>query len=326
MGGFLHVLPANFLLSDITVGDHAQGKLFGLTIDCDTIWATGAAVLVIIVLGIVCAGRSTSGVPGRLQIACETGVEAVTKQVEGSIGPRGMSVIPLAIALFVFIFVCNFFEIVGLGSQYEWLLAPTADINLPLAMALFVIVLVHIASVRARGSGRLRQALPDSAVPDLPDAVQPLHQPGRGDRQAHHPGPPALRQPVLGGAHAVAHRRPRGLEAGRDPHRRRLGLSSSIIWKLFDLFIGAIQAFIFALLTILYFDMAMSTDDHDEDVVEHVPRRARAPTVQHRPASDTQKEKPDKWQTRQSPGHPAGRRHDRRWPGPGRRRRRRRHR
>ncbi|MGH9046381.1 MAG: F0F1 ATP synthase subunit A, partial [Acidimicrobiales bacterium] len=30
------------------------------------------------------------------------------------------------------------------------------------------------------------------------------------------------------------------------------------VWKLFDLFIGAIQAFIFALLTILYFDTAMS--------------------------------------------------------------------
>ncbi len=33
----------------------------------------------------------------------------------------------------------------------------------------------------------------------------------------------------------------------------------SIIWKLFDVFlIGPIQAFIFALLTILYFDTAMS--------------------------------------------------------------------
>jgi F-type H+-transporting ATPase subunit a len=39
----------------------------------------------------------------------------------------------------------------------------------------------------------------------------------------------------------------------------------SIVWKSFDLAIGAIQAFIFALLTILYFDVAMSTahaDDH----------------------------------------------------------------
>ena len=35
-----------------------------------------------------------------------------------------------------------------------------------------------------------------------------------------------------------------------------------VAWKLFDLFIGVIQAFIFALLTILYFDSAMATDAH----------------------------------------------------------------
>src|ERR1700722_1313609 len=153
MGGFLHVLPANFLLSDITVGDHPQGKLLGLTVNWDTIWATGAALLVIVILGIALRRQATSGVPGKLQVVFETGVEAVTKQVEGSIGPRGMSVIPLAIALFLFIFVCNFFEIFGLGSRYEFLLTPTAYINLPLAMAIFVIVLVHIASVRVRGIG-----------------------------------------------------------------------------------------------------------------------------------------------------------------------------
>jgi F-type H+-transporting ATPase subunit a len=41
-----------------------------------------------------------------------------------------------------------------------------------------------------------------------------------------------------------------------------LVLFVSVIWKLFDLAIGGIQAFIFALLTILYFDVAMSTE-HD---------------------------------------------------------------
>ena len=36
------------------------------------------------------------------------------------------------------------------------------------------------------------------------------------------------------------------------------------IWKSFDLFIGLIQAFIFALLTILYFGQSMELD-HDHD-------------------------------------------------------------
>lgn len=40
------------------------------------------------------------------------------------------------------------------------------------------------------------------------------------------------------------------------------------IWKSFDLFIGLIQAFIFALLTILYFGQSMELD-HDHDDSNH---------------------------------------------------------
>ena len=39
-----------------------------------------------------------------------------------------------------------------------------------------------------------------------------------------------------------------------------LSLPFTVVWKLFDMAIGAIQAFIFALLTILYFDTAMAQD------------------------------------------------------------------
>jgi F-type H+-transporting ATPase subunit a len=48
----------------------------------------------------------------------------------------------------------------------------------------------------------------------------------------------------------------------------------NLIWKAFDMFIGLIQAFIFALLTVLYFAMAGGghgghdeehTDEHTED-------------------------------------------------------------
>ena len=35
-----------------------------------------------------------------------------------------------------------------------------------------------------------------------------------------------------------------------------------LIWKPFALFVGAIQAFIFALLTIIYLSIGMSTDEH----------------------------------------------------------------
>jgi F-type H+-transporting ATPase subunit a len=40
----------------------------------------------------------------------------------------------------------------------------------------------------------------------------------------------------------------------------------NIVWKLFDMFIGLIQAFIFSLLTVIYFGIAGETheDEHDE--------------------------------------------------------------
>jgi F-type H+-transporting ATPase subunit a len=36
----------------------------------------------------------------------------------------------------------------------------------------------------------------------------------------------------------------------------------SVVWKMFDLFIGIIQAFIFALLTILYYQFAVAKEGH----------------------------------------------------------------
>jgi F-type H+-transporting ATPase subunit a len=35
------------------------------------------------------------------------------------------------------------------------------------------------------------------------------------------------------------------------------------IWKAFDLFVGAIQAFIFALLTVLYFSQSMELEGEE---------------------------------------------------------------
>jgi F-type H+-transporting ATPase subunit a len=43
----------------------------------------------------------------------------------------------------------------------------------------------------------------------------------------------------------------------------------NLVWKLFDMFIGGIQAFIFALLTVLYFGMAGAGHGDHEDHESH---------------------------------------------------------
>jgi F-type H+-transporting ATPase subunit a len=252
------VMKAQLLAANISVGEHPQGKLLGLTVNWDTIWATGAAMLVVMALGLLLRARATAGVPGKLQLVFEAGVDAVRKQVETSIGPRGARIVPLAVALFLFILVANWFEVFGLGSKYEFLPAPTGDINLPLGLALFVIVLVHGASIRSRGPvGYVAHYL----FQPFPKFLFPLNLFINVVEEVARPLTLALRlfgNLLSGGlmlaliaALAVWHIA--GLPIGYlavvifDP-----------LWKLFDfLLIGPIQAFIFSLLTLIYFDVAM---------------------------------------------------------------------
>ncbi|MGH9097443.1 MAG: F0F1 ATP synthase subunit A, partial [Acidimicrobiales bacterium] len=117
------------LLADVSVGDHVTRKIFGLSIDADLLWSTVAAGIITIALGLVVRHQATSGVPGKFQLAWEMVVSSTSRQVETSIGPRGARIVPLAVTLFVFILIANFFTVVGLGATYDFLLPPAADIN-----------------------------------------------------------------------------------------------------------------------------------------------------------------------------------------------------
>lgn len=261
--GFVPGLPAlrSLLAVNITVGTHLTTKLGPLTLDLDTVWATGVAVVVVAVLVALVRRKPEDRVPTKYQLAWEMGVDTVTRQVEGSIGPAGRSVIPLAIALFIFIFVANFFEIFGVGSKYEILGPPTADVNLPLAMALFVIAWVHIASIRTRGiGGYLRHYF---AQP-FPKALFLFNGFINFVEEIAKPVTLALRlfgNLFSGGLMLTLIAALGAWKLGSFPFGDIWVLVFDVIWKLFDVFlIGPIQAFIFALLTILYFDTAMATD------------------------------------------------------------------
>ena len=246
---------------DISVGEHVQRKLGPLTINVDIVWATLIAGAIVITLGLILRSKATSGVPGKFQLAWEMAVGAVQDQVNDSIGPRGAAVVPLALTLFIFIFTCNLFEVVGIGSKFDVLPAPTSDINLPLAMALYVIVLVHRAAIKNRGvGGYFKHYVSQPFSPKLffvngfMNVVEEIVK------------PVTLTLRLFGNLFAG------GLmlsllaalviwKLGPIPIGGILSVPFTLVWKLFDMAIGAIQAFIFALLTILYFDTAMAQDE-----------------------------------------------------------------
>jgi F-type H+-transporting ATPase subunit a len=249
------------LAANVSVGDHVQRKFFGLTFNLDTLWATAAAGIIVLILGFFLRLRATSGVPNKMQLVFEMGVTAVRRQVANTIGERGMAIVPLAVALFVFIIIANWFEILGTGSTIEWLPAPTSDIDLPLALAIVVIIPVHIASVRVRGTaGYLRHYV---AQP-FPKVLAPVNIFINLVEEIAKPLTLTLRLfgNLLSGGLMLALIAALGIwHIAHFPLGYIANPLFEIGWKLFDgLLIGPIQAFIFALLTILYFDSAMTID------------------------------------------------------------------
>jgi len=242
MSGFVRAVVA----SPITVGDHPTFKLFGLTFNRDTLVSTGVAGLVIVVLGYVMTLRSSSRVPNKLQLIFEAVVDWINKQVKDNMGTAVPPfVAPLAVTLFMFILVSNWLEVVPSGHP-EYLPSPTADVNLTYALALLVIVLVHLTSLRRRGiGGYIKHYF--QPVPFL-FPINVVEEIAR---------PISLALRLFGNIFAggimilLISRLPLYVVPFGD-----------VVWKLFDMFIGFLQAFIFALLTILYFGGAVPSEGH----------------------------------------------------------------
>ncbi|MDA8033733.1 MAG: F0F1 ATP synthase subunit A [Actinomycetota bacterium] len=234
-------------VTNIPVGDHITTKVLGLTINLDDVIATIVAGAIVIGLGLVVRARLTSGVPGRLQLALETIVNGVSNQVESSMGEAGRSIVPLALTLFLFILVANWLELIPSGHSPQYLPAPTGDINFVAAMAVFVIVLVHVTWIRRQGlRGYLRHyTQPFKALVPI-NIIEELVKPVTL----------ALRlfgNIFAGGLMLV-------LIADLLPVKLIAPIPIlDVVWKLFDgFFVGPVQAFIFSLLTILYFESAIA--------------------------------------------------------------------
>jgi F-type H+-transporting ATPase subunit a len=241
---------ARIVAINIPVGDHVTRKIGGLTFNIDTIWTTVIAGAVVLILGLLLRRQATSGIPGRLQMLWELVIGWVSGQVETSLGPRYRSVVPLAVTLFVFILACDWLEIFpGLFHNTDYVPAPTADVNLTYALGALVFILTNYAAVRARGFGGYMRFL---ARP--PRVLTPL----RFLEELVKPVTLALRLfgNLFSGGIMIA------LLISFPFAFFPASVITTVVWKLFDMFIGVIQAFIFALLTMLYFQFAVEEDGH----------------------------------------------------------------
>lgn len=228
----------------IAPGAHWTTEVFGLTLNLDTIVGTLVAGGLVCLLGLYMARGATKGRPTTLQLAFEALTGWVQGQIREGMGlraPRG--VVALCVTLFSFILIANW--LAALPSEH-YLPPPTADVNLVYAMALFVIVWVNVAGIRKRGAkayfGHMKE--PYAFLAPIEFVTQYFSR------------PVSLALRLFG-----------NIFAG--------GIMVSVIalmptyilwapnaaWKLFDMFIGVIQALIFTLLTIIYFSEAVGSDE-----------------------------------------------------------------
>jgi F-type H+-transporting ATPase subunit a len=244
---------------NINPGEHVQWHVFGVALNGDTIIGTLIAGAIVIGLGLLIRRHASVENPTKLQLTYEAVVENVEAQVEESNGVKTAPfVVPLALTLFMFILVANLIALVPTGHHPEYVPPPASDVNLTYALAVVVIVWMHAAGIRRKGFRGYYHHLfqpywfmfPINVVEEL---AKPITLALR------------LFGNIFSGVIMVA------LIAAFPAY---LLWAPQIVWKLFDAGIGIIQAFIFALLTVLYFASVRPDPEHD-------PEEATAEQVAH---------------------------------------------
>ncbi len=231
---------------NIEVGVHRTVTVFGFALNIDTIWTTAIAGLIVIGLGLALRRSVTRALPTKIQVFWETIVEAIEAQVEENIGKPSRFVVPLAVTVFVFILVANWLELLPSDG---YLRSPSADVNFTYALALLVIIWAHGNGVRHVGfSHYVRHVF---FPPGRPAWLAPFNL----IEEIVRPFTLALRLfgNILAGGIMLS-------VIALLPFCIAPALGEAA-WDLFDMFIGLIQAGIFALLTILYFGFALESGE-----------------------------------------------------------------
>jgi F-type H+-transporting ATPase subunit a len=217
------------------------------TFNYDSLVSSGIAIVFTMAIVFAVAYSVNTRVPGKLQMVLELLFYFVRSTTYETVDEDARFVIPLAATIGLYILIANWLDIFPLPQP---LVHPAAsDLNQTLAMALIVIVLVQGYSLRVLGlKGYFRRFTKPF---ELPLWARILFIPLNVIEEVAKPLTLSVRLfgNILAGLVMLW-----VITVLLPIFVAPIGV---VIWKAFDvLFIGAIQAFIFMLLTIVYFGMA----------------------------------------------------------------------
>jgi F-type H+-transporting ATPase subunit a len=199
-------------------------------------WVAMAVLMLIVFL----ATRNMKMVPSGLQNVVETVVEALMGIIEQTAGAAGRRFAPLVLAAFFFILTANWLGITPLYGNTRVFVSPNHNLNVTAAMAIVVFFVVQFFAVRTLGIGGW---LKEFVVPN------PLHLLSEISR------PLSLSLRLFG-----------NIFAGGALVHQILALAPyvSFVFLGLELFVGAVQALIFTMLTLVFLSIATSGHGHGE--------------------------------------------------------------
>jgi len=236
------------------------------TLNYDSVISSLIAVIATVAIGFWVRSKLQEGKPGKVQAIFEWGYDQLRGLVKSNVSDDALFIIPLALTLFLYILIANWIEIFPLAI-FPILHGANADLNQTLAMGLIVIIVVQWYSIRVLGlSGYLKRFTKPFELP-LPARI--VFIPLNILEEAVKPVTLALR--LFGNIFAgavmiglIASFASLSLPVVGAVGGTLLGSILLIIWKAFDvIFIGFIQAFIFMLLTVIYFGAAREGLEHE---------------------------------------------------------------
>ena len=130
------------------------------TFHVDTLAFSFVLGMIILFLFRTAARRATSDVPGPIQNFVEILVDFVDTQVKDTFHGRSELIAPLALTIFVWVFLMNFMDLIPVdllpeaakkAGVHYLRVVPTTDVNATFAMSLSVFALIIFYSVKIKG-------------------------------------------------------------------------------------------------------------------------------------------------------------------------------
>jgi len=232
---------------------NVDSMIFSIGLGCFFLWIFRRA-----------AKKASTDAPTGLQNFIEMMIEFVDDSVRGSFTGKNPLVAPLALTVFVWVFLMNLMDLIPV-DHIPWLasllgvpylkIVPSTDPNITFGLSLSIFALVIYYSIKIKGPGGFFAEL---AFHPFPKFMMPINLILEGVTLIAKPISLALR--LFGNLYAgemifilIA------LMYGGSMVMALSGGVLQLAWALFHILIITLQAFIFMTLTIVYLDMASQT-------------------------------------------------------------------